>query len=61
MEDRNSIVALMNQYKKEHGLSQRELAELLGCSQSAVSQWLNKKRTISTEYLLTFQRLLENK
>lgn len=56
MEDRNSIVALMNQYKKEHGLSQRELAELLGCSQAAVSQWLNKKRTISTEYLLTFQR-----
>lgn len=61
MEDRNSIVALMNQYKKEHGLSQRELAELLGCSQAAVSQWLNKKRTISTEYLLTFQRLLEKK
>lgn len=61
MEEQNTIVEEMKRYKKEHNLSQKEFAGLLGCSQAAVSQWLNRKRRISTEYFLTFQRLLEKK
>lgn len=55
----NAIVKEMKDFLKEKNLSQKELAALLGCSQSAISQWLNGSRTISTRFYITFKELQE--
>lgn len=57
----NSIIQEMKDYLKEKNLSQKELAALLGCSQAAISQWLNGNRTISTKFYITFKGLQEEK
>lgn len=57
----NSIIQEMKDYLKEKNLSQKEFAALLGCSQAAISQWLNGNRTISTKFYITFKELQEEK
>lgn len=57
----NSIIQEMKDYLKEKNLSQKEFAALLGCSQAAISQWLNGNRTISTKFYITFKGLQEEK
>ena len=56
-----SIIQEMKDYLKEKNLSQKEFAALLGCSQAAISQWLNGNRTISTKFYITFKGLQEEK
>ena len=56
-----SIIQEMKDYLKEKNLSQKEFAALLGCSQAAISQWLNGNRTISTKFYITFKELQEEK
>lgn len=57
----DSIIQEMKDYLKEKNLSQKEFAALLGCSQAAISQWLNGNRTISTKFYITFKGLQEEK
>ena len=57
----NSIIQEVKDYLKEKNLSQKEFAALLGCSQAAISQWLNGNRTISTKFYITFKGLQEEK
>ena len=57
----NSIIQEMKDYLKEKNLSQKEFAAVLGCSQAAISQWLNGNRTISTKFYITFKGLQEEK
>ena len=57
----NSIIQEMKDYLKEKNLSQKEFAALMGCSQAAISQWLNGNRTISTKFYITFKGLQEEK
>ena len=62
MKDKQSqIIEEMKRYQIENKLSQRDFAGLIGCSQSAVSQWMNGKRNRSTAYYINFQKLLTNK
>ena len=48
-------------YLKRTGLSQRQFAELLNCSQSLVSQWITGETRMTAERALEIERVTSGK
>lgn len=48
-------------YLKKTGLSQRQFAELLECSQSLVSQWITGETRMTGEWAVEIERVTSGK
>ena len=46
-------------YLKKHGLTQREFADKIGCSQSLVSQWISGETKITGQWAVAIERATE--
>ena len=50
---------VLDSYLKKHGLTQREFADKIGCSQSLVSQWISGETKITGQWAVAIERATE--
>ena len=50
---------VLDSYLKKHGLTQREFADKIGCSQSLVSQWISGETKITGRWAVVIERETE--
>ena len=51
----------LQQYLNKTGLTQRQFADLIDCSQSLVSQWLTGKVQMTAEWAIAIERCTRQK
>jgi len=47
---------ILDSYLKKNGITQREFAERLGCSQSLISQWINGDVEMTGKWAVAIER-----
>lgn len=50
---------VLDGYLKKHGITQREFADRIGCSQSLVSQWITGETKLTGEWAVKIERETE--
>ena len=50
---------VLEAYLKKRGLTQREFADKIGCSQSLVSQWISGETKITGQWAVAIERATE--
>ncbi len=61
LESSKRLARIWHAKKKELGLSQERAAEIYGCSQANISQYLNAKIPLNTDAIFKFSKMLQVK
>lgn len=54
-------MVVLDAYLKKQGITQRQLADRLGCSQSLVSQWISGETKMTVDWALKIEKETERK
>ena len=58
MSVRDALIYALNQYQREHGLNQTQLAQLLGVGMTSISEWYSYIRKPNLENGYKIMKLL---